>query len=99
MLSIGFKTETSGKTFNIRGYGIPIINCTDKFNLNYSCLNNDTQTVMIIDFSKLTGEKEEFYAVLIDDLDINTIFPSKIGYAVPPKAGNVFADWQKLISR
>jgi len=91
----GSIAETSGKIFNIRGYGIPIIDCAGKFNLNYSRLNNDTQTVMIIDFNKLTGKKEEFYAVLIDDLDINTIFPSKIGRAVSPKAGNIFSDYSR----
>ncbi|MCL2209829.1 MAG: hypothetical protein FWC19_10245 [Treponema sp.] len=74
---------------------MPIINCAGKFNLNYSCLNNNTQTVMIIDFNKLSGGKEEFYAVLIDDLDVNTIFPSKIGLSVPPNKNHVFADYSR----
>jgi len=91
----GSKAETSGKTFNIRGYEMPIIDCAGKFNLNYSRVNNDTQTVMIIDLNKLTGEREEFYAVLIDDLDINTIFPSKIGLSVSPDKNHLFADYSR----
>jgi len=35
------------------------------------------------------------YAIPIDDLDINTIFGSKIGCAVPPKENNVFAKYSR----
>ena len=91
----GKKAEMSGKTFNMRGYEMPVIDCAAKFNLNYSCLNTDTQTVMIINFNKLCGGKEENYAVPVDDLDINTIFPSRIGCAVSPKTGNVFSGYSR----
>ena len=40
-------------------------------------------------------EYGEIHAVLIDDLDVNTIFHSKIGYAVPPKKDHVFSEYSR----
>jgi len=55
------------------------------------------QTVMIInpDYEKyqhpVAGLWDVPYAVPIDDLDVNTIFHSRIACSVPPKTGGVFA--------
>jgi DNA-binding CsgD family transcriptional regulator len=38
---------------------------------------------------------EGIYAVPIDDLDINAIFYSRIGNAVPPKKGHAFFDFAR----
>jgi len=94
----GSKSDTSGKMFNLRGYhDMPIIDCAKQFNLKYTSLNNDLQTVMIINpnYQKYHGYRDGEYALLIDDLDVNTIFQSRIGYDVPPKIGHVFAEYSR----
>lgn len=93
----GTKSDTSNKTFNLRGYEIPIIDCAKQFGLKYTGINDDWQTVMIIypNYHKHNGYREGEYALLIDDLDVNTIFHSKIGYPVPPNKNHVFADYSR----
>ena len=93
----GSKAETSGKTWNLRGFEMPILDCAKHFNLEYSSLNQDMQTVMITnsDYRQYHGYRDGEHAVLIDDLDVNAIFQSKIGYAVPPKKDHVFAEYSR----
>jgi chemotaxis signal transduction protein len=87
----------AGKMFVLRNRKIPIIDCFKRFGLLYTGYAEDRQTVVIIrpegiGFYKKDKKK---YAVLIDDLDENTIFMSRIGYAVPPQEGHVFADFTR----
>lgn len=91
------KTNTAGETFSLRGYKIPIINCYKKFGLSFPSLDTERQTVIIInpDDEKHHDYMDGTYAVLADDLDINTIFRSRIGYAVPPKKSGVFAEYSR----
>ena len=35
------------------------------------------------------------YAVPIDDLNLRTIFQSRIGYAVPPKSSHAFTEYSR----
>ena len=93
----GNKSETSEKVFNLRGCEMSIIDCAKQFNLKYSCINEDKQTVMIINpnYHKYCGYREGEYALFIDDLDVNTIFQSKIGYNVPTKEGHVFSEYSR----
>ena len=94
-----FKSDTNGKTFNLRGYEIPVIDCAKRFNLKYTSLNADRQTVMITNTNHDQHceymEYGKISAVLIDDLDVNTIFFSRIGCAVPPNKNHVFANYSR----
>ena len=78
---------------------MPIINCCQKFGLSFTSLDVERQTVIIInpDYEKKSRYRymEGTYAVLADDLDINTIFHSRIAYAVPPKKNSVFAEYSR----
>jgi uncharacterized protein YdbL (DUF1318 family) len=93
----GNKSDTSGNMFNLRGHEMHIIDCAKQFNLKYSCLDTDRQTVMIINpnYHKYYGYREQEYALLIDDLDVNTIFHSKIGYPVTVKEEHVFSEYSR----
>ena len=93
------KPDTTGKMFNLRGHEIPVIDCAKRLNLQYSCLNPERQTVMIINTNYAQhceySEYGEIHAVPVDDLDVNTLFHSKIGYSVPPKKGHAFSEYSR----
>lgn len=95
----GVKSEITEKTFNLRGYEIPVIDCGRILNLQYTSVNADRQTVMIVNTNYSQhceySNYGDIHALLIDDLDVNTIFPSKIGYSVPPDKNHVFADYSR----
>ena len=87
-----------GDTFNLRSMEIPTINCYQHFSLSHVGFNENEQTFMIIQpgGAGITSiSAQDMYAVPIDDLDINTIFQSKIGCAVPPKDNHVFAKYSR----
>lgn len=89
---------TEGDAFDLRGNILPIINCYQRFNLAHKGFDEKKQTFMIIqpDGAGITKiSQEDMFAVPIDDLDINTIFSSRIGHPVPPQAGHVFADYSR----
>lgn len=91
------KADTTGETLSLRGYTMPVINCYQRFNL--PCANHDAegQTVMIInaDYDEYHGFFDGSCAVPIDDLDVNTLFQSRIGYAVPLKKNHALADYSR----
>jgi len=90
------KADIEENTLFLRGLKIPIINCFRYFNLPCTSFDADRQTVVIISpEGKIYGGVNEIYAVPIDDLDINAIFYSRIGCAVPPKKGQVFSDFAR----
>jgi len=95
------KVDTTGEKILLRGCEIPIIDCRRRLNLSCASLDPDMQTVMIInpDYEKyqhpIAGQWDVPYAVPIDDLDVNTIFHSRIAYPVPPKTDGAFADFAR----
>jgi len=95
----GFKKELLGKTFSPRGHEMPIIDCGKKFNLQYISRYEDRQTVMIVNTNQNHhceyNDYGDTHGLLIDDLDVNIIFPSKIGLSVLPDKKHVFADYSR----
>lgn len=91
------KTGAITETFSLRGYEMPLIDCYRRFNLPYTSSYEGSQTVIIVnpDYGKYHGYRDGVCAVLIDDLDVNTIFRSKIGYAAPPKGNGVFSAYSR----
>ena len=89
------KADAQGDTLSPRGKKMPNLNLYKRFNLPYEGL--DMQTVMVIrpEGTSYLGDIDGICAVPIDDLDISTIFQSKIGYAAPPKPDNVFAPFAR----
>ena len=84
------KADVGGDTFSPRGLPqsrVPLINLSKRFGLQSGNANADWQPVMIVcPDGQRFGKRDGFYAVLIDDLDINAIFRSRIGYnAQPPE--------------
>jgi hypothetical protein len=88
------KVDTKGEIFPLRGMEIPMLDCFRRFNLSCASLDPDRRTVIIInpDYGGYYGHRDGECAVLVDDLDVNTIFQSRIAHSVPPKASGVFAD-------
>jgi len=91
------KADTTGEILFLRELEIPIVNCFKRFNLSCASLDPARQTVMIInpDGGGSWGSWDGKYAVMIDDLDVNAIFRSRIAYSVPPKSGSVFAEFTR----
>jgi DNA-binding CsgD family transcriptional regulator len=90
------KVDIDGDILFLREHKIPIINCFRHFNLPCKNFDPDKQTVIMISPKEKNYESGEgIYAVPIDDLDINAIFYSRIGNAVPPKKGHVFFDFAR----
>ena len=91
------KADTTGEIFSLRGVEMPIVDCYRRFNLSRASLDPDRQTVIIIhpDCEGSYGHKDGDCAVMVDDLDVNTIFQSRIAYSVPPKTGGVFAEFAR----
>jgi len=90
------KADIEGNILHLRGHKIPIINCFHCFNLPCASFDEDRQTVVMINPEGITyGSGDGIYAVPIDDLDINAIFYSRIGCAVPPKKGHAFSDYAR----
>jgi hypothetical protein len=106
------KSITDGKTFTtIRGEDIPILDCHQLLELQYT--GTDEQTIIIV--NPEGNKSENMYAVPIDDLDVNAIFYSRLGRSVSPNKGHafsncsrecwdvvggdqvVFVDWQALV--
>jgi hypothetical protein len=82
------KKDVGGGTLSLRGHKIPIIDCGQ--------ILTELQTVMMVcpDGNRYMGSNEK-YAVPIDELDINTIFLSRIGCNAPPKAEHPFAEYAR----
>jgi len=95
----GFKKDLSSSAFYPRGREIPIIDCCKKFNLQYISRYEDRQTVMIVNTNQNHhceyNDYGDTHALLIDDLDVNIIFPSKIGLSVSPDKKHIFADYSR----
>ena len=95
----GFKKDLTGKTFNPRGHEISVIDCGKKFNLQYISRYEERQTVMIVNTNQNQhceyNDYGDIHAVLIDDLDVNIIFPSKIGLSVLADKKHVFAEYSR----
>lgn len=91
------KADTEGESFNLRGYKIPIIDCGRRFGLTCVGKEADRQIVMIInpDYEQYHGYRDGDCAVPVDDLDVNTIFSSRFGYAVPAKEKHVLAEYAR----
>jgi len=90
------KADTTGEILFFRGLEIPIVDCYRRFNLPCSSLDPDRQTVIIINpDGGIFGSWEGKYAVMVDDLDVNAIFRSRIAYSVPPKTGGAFAEFAR----
>ena len=91
------KADTTGKIFSLRGMEIPMVDCFQRFNLSCSSLDPARQTVIIIhpDYGGYYGHRDGECAVMVDDLDVNTIFQSRIAYSVPPKTSGVFTDFTR----
>lgn len=81
------KEAVGVEIFNLRGLDVPVIDLYKRFNLKKD--GSDRQTVLIISH----GDKK--YLVPVDDLDERTLFLSKIGCNVPPRAGHIFADYTR----
>jgi len=88
------KADTEGATFFLRGYKYPLINCYRRFDLPYTSYDADRQTVMLVCPDR-KNNPDEVYAIPIDDMDVNAIFYSRIGCAVPPKKGHALADYAR----
>lgn len=91
------KADIFGDMFSLRGHKMPILDCFRRFDLPHEGFDENRQTVMVInpDYEKYHRYRDGVYAVPIDDLDINTIFQSRIGYAVSPKSDSIFADYSR----
>jgi hypothetical protein len=90
------KSDIEGNTLSLRGLKIPVINCSRYLNLSCTDFDEDRQTVMIINPEGVSiGGKDGIYAVPIDELDINLIFYSRVGYAVSPKKGHAFSEYSR----
>jgi hypothetical protein len=86
---------TEGKPHPIRGKDIPIIDCYRLLDLPYTG-SEDSQTLMIVSpHGRKIGHADEIYAVPIDDLDVNAIFYSRAGRAVPPNDNHAFAGYSR----
>jgi len=92
------KAELQGNMLEIRGTKMPIINCYSKLNLAYiPGYKPDYQAVLVInpDYESIQigglSAPINVIAVPIDDLDINTIFTSRIGYDATPKEDHALA--------
>ena len=91
------KIDTDGETFSLRNRKMPVINFYKRFNLSCESYDAERQTVMIINPAheneqNYLGVIDSVYAVPIDDLDEYAVFSSHIGYSVPTKADNAFAE-------
>jgi len=87
-----------GDMFKIKSKTLPVINCYRHFGLTPIVLNKNNRIHMIIQPDGPDIENflsNDMYAVPIDDLDINTIFHSKIGCPVPPKGNHALADYAR----
>jgi chemotaxis signal transduction protein len=91
------KANTTGETFSLRGKEMPIVDCYRRFNLSSANLDPARQTVLIInpDCGGYYDNKDEECAVMVDDLDVNALFRSRLAYSVPPKTGGVFAEFTR----
>ena len=83
--------NVEGDTLNLRGLEMPVINCYRHFNLPRTEPGKFGDSMMIIQHDGT----DKVYAVLIDCLDINAIFSSRIGCNVPYKADNVFSKYTR----
>ena len=88
------KSLTEKMTYSIRGEEIPILDCCRLLKLPYT--KADEQAIMIIDLNnkEMIGPNH-IYAVPIDDMDVNSIFYSKLGRSVLPKKEHAFADYSR----
>ena len=90
--------EKKSETIDIRGRKYRNVNCYQRFGLPFTGLNADRQPVMIIQpggASVTNIPSADICAVPIDDLEVNAIFQSKIGYAAPPQADNALANYAR----
>ncbi len=88
------KSDIEGDVLFLRGYKIPIINCYSRLGLQNNSADTDRQTVMLV-CSDRVNHAGSRYAIPIDDLDINAIFYSRTGLAVPAKEGHAFAEYAR----
>ncbi len=88
------KSDTEGATFYLRGLKVPILNCYRRFDLPYTSYDADRQTVILLCPDRV-NHPDQRYAVLIDELDVNALFNSMAGCAVPVEKGHAFADYAR----
>ncbi len=79
---------------NLRGRLVPIIDCYGKFSLPLPQNKIGYHTHMIVT-PDLDKNHEKMYAVAVDNLDIDAIFKSRIGYNVVPNCENKLAQYAR----
>jgi len=77
----------------LRSVRIPVIDCYRRLNLRHKNMVKERHSVAVV--CPARGNAEARYAVPIDDLELNALFYSKTGHAVPPNRGHAFADYAR----